>query len=249
MHRPPTPPRDGLPYFTRIPTRAPQASVDQDVELLPTRDIGQGAHVQRQDPQHVDGHADASYPGYGVYATLDGSRVDTSEFADPDWAGAVLEPDRPTRSGDRPGTTLRDDSDLAVELRTLLVAETGLDDAAIGVSVEHGEVLLAGHVHDPALKHLAEDIAYRVPGVLDVTNLLIVSTVDGQLGTFSSGYDTTLDTTAHGAPQRHLDDPAELDPYPNMLPHSLRGPSEDAALRRLGADDRHDERTRLRRDS
>lgn len=231
MHRPPPPPRDGLPYFTRIPQRAPQAHVDQDVELLPTRDIGQGAHVQRQDPQHVDGHADASYPGYGVYATLDGSRVDSSEFADPDWAGADLEPDR--QSGHHRDPTLRPDAELAAELRGLLSAETGLDDAAIGVSVEAGEVLLAGMVDDPRRKHLAEDLAYRVEGVLDVTNLLIV----GSLG--------------DGAPQRELDAPADLPPeaYPTMLPHSLRGPSEDAALRRLGADDRHDDRTRLRRES
>lgn len=233
MHRPVPPPRDGLPYFTRIPTRALQPGVDQDVDLLATRDLGQGAHVQRQDPQHVDGHADASYPGYGVYATLDGSRVDSSEFADPDWAGSQVEPDRPMQPDRaRPDAELRSDADLAAELRALMVAETGLDDAAIAVSVERGEVLLAGHVHDPRLKHLAEDIAYRVPGVVDVTNLLIV-------GSLASALDT--------APAEPAE--PEQDPYPNMLPHSLRGPSEDAALRRLGADDRHDERTRLRRDT
>lgn len=231
MHRPVPPPRDGLPYFTRIPTRALQPGVDQDVDLLATRDLGQGAHVQRQDPQHVDGHADASYPGYGVYATLDGSRVDSSEFADPDWAGSQLEPDRPMQPDRaRRDQGLRPDPDLAAELRALMVAETGLDDAAIAVSVERGEVLLAGHVHDSRLKHLAEDIAYRVPGVVDVTNLLIV-------GSLASAFDTPEPA-----------DP-ELEQYPNLLPHSLRGPSEDAALRRLGADDRHDERTRLRRDS
>ncbi|MBL8975418.1 MAG: BON domain-containing protein [Myxococcales bacterium] len=232
MHRPTPPPRDGLPYFTTIPRRAPEASVDQDVDLRQTRDIGQGAHVQRQDPNHVDGHADASYPGYGVYATLDGSRVDTSEFADPEWAGAELEPDRPTRPGNGPpDPSLRDDAELAAELRDLLTGEPDLADASIAVSVEGGEVLLAGHVRDTRCKHLAEDLAYRVAGVLDVTNLLIVASIDGAL-------------------ERDLDAPAALlDDIPNLLPHSLRGPGEDSALRRLGADDRHDERKALRRDS
>ena len=86
---------DVVPYITRIPARPGQRAVDQDVDLRPTRDLGQGSHVHREDPNAVDGHADTSYPGYGAYATLDGSRVDSSEFADPDWAGVKLEPERP----------------------------------------------------------------------------------------------------------------------------------------------------------
>ena len=118
----------------------------------------------------------------GVYATLDGSRVDTSEFADPEWAGAELEPDRPTRPGNGPpDPSLRDDAELAAELRDLLTGEPDLADASIAVSVEGGEVLLAGHVRDTRCKHLAEDLAYRVAGVLDVTNLLIVASIDGAL--------------------------------------------------------------------
>ena len=80
---------DSVPvYINQIPARPGQRDVDQDVDLRPTRDLGQGSHVHRQDPNFVAGHADSSYLRYGAYATLDGSRVGSSGVAVPDWAGA-----------------------------------------------------------------------------------------------------------------------------------------------------------------
>jgi len=172
---------DAVPYITRIPVRPARREVDQDVDLRPTRDLGQGSHVQRQDPNFVAGHADSSYPGYGAYATLDGSRVDTSEFADPDWAGARLEPERPATpaaprdfSGRGPRNYRRADARILDEICERLTRDEHIDASEIEVSVVHGEVLLTGAVEHRDLKHLAEDIAYRAAGVLDVTNQLRV---------------------------------------------------------------------------
>lgn len=172
---------DVVPYITRIPVRPGQREVDQDVDLRPTRDLGQGSHVHREDPNAVDFHADSSYLGYGAYATLDGSRVDTSEFADPDWAGANLEPERPAtpaaprdHSGRGPRGYRRGDSRIHDEICELLMRDDQIDASEVEVSVVEGDVLLTGTVENRDLKHLAEDIAYRVAGVLDVTNQLRV---------------------------------------------------------------------------
>ena len=168
-------------YTTQLPARPGQRDVDQDVDLRPTRDLGQGSHVHREDPNFVAGHADSSYLGYGAYATLDGSRVDSSEFADPDWAGAKLEPERPATpaaardfTGRGPRNYRRDDNRIRDEICELLTLDRHIDASEVEVSVVGGEVLLTGTVEHGDLKHLAEDIAYRVAGVLDVTNQLRV---------------------------------------------------------------------------
>lgn len=172
---------DVVPYITQIPARPSQRDVDQDVDLRPTRDLGQGSHVHRKDPNAVDFHADTSYLGYGAYATLDGSRVDSSEFADPDWAGARLEPERPAtpaaprdNTGRGPRGYRRSDARILDEICELLTHDEHIDASEVEVSVAEGEVLLTGTVEHHELKHLAEDIAFRVAGVLDVTNLLRV---------------------------------------------------------------------------
>lgn len=175
------PSHDVVPYITRIPARPGQRDVDQDVDLRPTRDLGQGSHVQRRDPNAVDFHADSSYPGYGAYATLDGSRVDSSEYADPDWAGVKLEPERPATPGapsdptDRGSANTRpSDARIHDEICGLLTHDEHINASEVEVSVHEGEVLLTGTVEHQDLKHLAEDIAFRVAGVLDVTNQLRV---------------------------------------------------------------------------
>lgn len=172
---------DVAPYITRIPARPGQRDVDQDVDLRPTRDLGQGSHVHRQDPNAVDFQADTSYLGYGAYATLDGSRVDTSEFADPDWAGARLEPERPAtpaaprdHTGRGPRNYRRSDVRIRDEICERLTHDEHIDASEIEVSVLEGDVLLIGTVEHRDFKHLAEDIAFRVGGVLDVTNRLRV---------------------------------------------------------------------------
>lgn len=172
---------DVVPYITRIPARPGQRAVDQDVDLRPTRDLGQGSHVHREDPNAVAFQADSSYLGYGAYATLDGSRVDSSEFADPDWAGAKLEPERPAtpavpadHTGRGPRNYRRSDARLRDEICERLTHDEHIDASEIEVSVLEGDVLLTGTVERRDLKHLAEDVAFRVVGVLDVTNRLRV---------------------------------------------------------------------------
>ena len=226
--------REGQPYITQIPARQGQRDVDQDVNLRDTRDFGQGSHVQREDPNHVDGHADASYQGYGAYATLDGSRVDDSEFADPDWAGSKLEPERPaTPTGPRdftgrgPRSYRRSDARLLEDISELLTADTHIDASEVEVSVENGEVLLSGVVESRRLKHLAEDIAYRVSGVLDVTNRLKV----GRLSP---------------TPSREPTDDAD-DERPSLLNSSLQAKRENAELRHQGDTEEQAERARERR--
>jgi len=222
---------EGQPYITQIPAREPQRDVDQDTDLRATRDVGQGSHVQRQDPIHVDGHADASYQGYGAYATLDGSRVDDSEFADPDWAGVKLEPERPVGAdpdggphvGRGPRGYRRADNRILDEICELLTADLHIDATEVEVSVENGEVLLSGTVESRRLKHLAEDIAYRVSGVLDLTNRLKVGPLTVTTRPTS---DPTQDGPAHSA---------------------LQARREDAKLRRMGDAEDQADRARERR--
>ena len=187
---------DIVPYITTIPARAGQRDVDQDVDLRPTRDLGQGSHVHREDPNAVHFQADSSYLGYGAYATLDGSRVDTSEFADPDWAGTELEPERPA-TPTAPGEPRSDhcsDARIHEEICERLTHDACIDASEVDVSVVAGDVLLSGTVDHRDLKHLAEDIAFRAAGVLDVTNRLRV----GPLG---------VPTTPDPDPAQDLDDP------------------------------------------
>ena len=63
-------------------------------------DIGQGDRFESGYVESRAALADASYQGYGAYSTLDGSRVDSHEYAELDWTGVELEPDRPaSRTG------------------------------------------------------------------------------------------------------------------------------------------------------
>lgn len=74
---------------------------DQQEGFRPTGDDPQGSRFtgNRPYPNHrLLSQADASYQGYAAYAALDGSRVDDSEFADIDWAGPLLEPERPAHA-------------------------------------------------------------------------------------------------------------------------------------------------------
>ena len=194
---------DVVPYITTIPARAGQRDVDQDVDLRPTRDLGQGSHVHREDPNAVDFQADSSYLGYGAYATLDGSRVDTSEFADPDWAGAKLEPERPA-TPTAPGEPRHyhcSDARIHEEICERLTHDACIDASEVDVSVLAGDVLLSGTVDHRDLKHLAEDIAFRAAGVLDVTNRLRV----GPLGVPTTpDPDPAEDRGPEPAEERHL---------------------------------------------
>ncbi len=242
---------DHVPYITQIPVRPGQREVDQDVNLRATRDLGQGSHVHREDPNAVDGHADTSYLGYGAYATLDGSRVDTSEFADPDWAGAKLEPERPAtpaaprdHTGRGPRNFRRTDGRLHDEICELLTSDDQIDASEVEVSVVDGDVLITGTVETLDLKHLAEDIAFRVSGVLDVTNQLRV----GPLGLTATPDPDPLQDLTPGPEAAEEEAPAE-DRYAHLAHGSLvdRGGEDDEDLFDPGDASAQARRARARR--
>lgn len=147
---------------------------DQDDGLRATRDDPQGSRFQTQGPIRNEGDfpdADASYDGYGAYAALDGSRVDNAEFGDLDYTGPLLDADR------NPALVAqRGDEDILGDVLRELGGEPFLRAAGIDITVDRGEVWLHGTVVRRAHKRLAEDLVYRVSGVLDVHNRLRVDT-------------------------------------------------------------------------
>lgn len=149
---------------------------DQDDGLRATRDDPQGSRFQSQGPIRSEANfpdADASYDGYGAYAALDGSRVDDAEFADLDYTGPLLDADREPEL-----VAPREDAAILAEVREMIADDPYLHAAGIEVSVDRAEVWLHGNVSRRSYKRLAEDLAYRVAGVLDVHNRLRVSTSD-----------------------------------------------------------------------
>lgn len=144
-------------------------------------DIGQGDRFEGGYIESRAALADASYQGYGAYSTLDGSRVDSSEYADIDWTGVELEPDRPaSRAADRdftgrgPRGWRRPDTSIREDLCERLLAHGEIDAREVEVTVANGEVLLTGEVDTRATKRAIEDLAYGVSGVRDVNNLLTI---------------------------------------------------------------------------
>lgn len=137
-------------------------------------DFGQGPRFPGGFAESRVPLADASYQGYGAYATLDGSRVDDSEYAELDYTGKELEPElAPSdHTGRGPRGYRRSDTSIRDDLHVVLTAHAEIDASDVEVLVERGEVLLRGQVGRRATKRLIEDIAYRIAGVRDVTNLL-----------------------------------------------------------------------------
>jgi hypothetical protein len=149
---------------------------DQDDGLRATRDDPQGSRFQSQGPIRNEGYfpnADASYDGYGAYAALDGSRVDDAEFAELDAAGPLVDGDL---DAEPESLESRTDAEILAEVREIIADDQYLHAAGLDLSVDRGEVWLHGEVAGRSLKRLAEDLAYRVWGVLDVHNRLRVST-------------------------------------------------------------------------
>ena len=64
------------------------------------------------------------------------------------------------------------DARLREDVSDALAREGGFDTTLIEVSVEEGEVTLAGFVSDPAATRAAEEVAARCPGVQRVRNQL-----------------------------------------------------------------------------
>lgn len=139
-----------------------------------TGDFGQGPRFPGGFAESRVPLADASYQGYGAYATLDGTRVDESEYAELDYTGEELEAElaSPDHSGRGPRGYRRSDESIRDDLHVILTAHDEIDASNVEVLVERGEVLLRGDVRRRATKRLIEDIAYQIAGVRDVTNLL-----------------------------------------------------------------------------
>jgi len=68
--------------------------------------------------------------------------------------------------------TLRDDGEIAADVRRRLGEHGTLDASAVHVSVQNGHVTLEGTVSDAPARHVAELIADAVPGVRHVANHL-----------------------------------------------------------------------------
>lgn len=182
-------------------------------------DIGQGDRFEGGYIESRAALADASYQGYGAYSTLDGSRVDSSEYADLDWPGVELEPDRPaSRAGDRdftgrgPRGWRRPDRSIREDLCERLMHHGEIDATDVDVVVANGEVLLTGEVDSRATKRAIEDLAYRVSGVLDVNNLLKIGVArdDRELADDDRGRDRGPVST------RKDDHPSRRDAYMNQ---------------------------------
>jgi hypothetical protein len=136
-------------------------------------DFGQGPRFPGGFAESRVPAADASYQGYGAYASLDGSRVDDSEYADLDYTGVELEQElRRSHRGRGPRGYRRSDESIADDLHVILTAHPDIDASDVEVHVANGEVLLRGTVRDRATKRLIEDVAYQIAGVLDVNNAL-----------------------------------------------------------------------------
>lgn len=67
------------------------------------------------------------------------------------------------------------DEEIAEEVRQAIAGQGTIDLAKISVTVLNGIVTLGGEVPDKELKRLVADVAYDVPSVLDVHNLLTLA--------------------------------------------------------------------------
>lgn len=70
------------------------------------------------------------------------------------------------------------DDEIGDNVRAALHVHADITKAAIAVSVAAGEATLAGHVGSHWERVIAEDVARSARGVRDVTNLLVVDTVE-----------------------------------------------------------------------
>jgi hypothetical protein len=72
-------------------------------------------------------------------------------------------------------TIMTDDSALAALIAEALMNDPDTEDAVIEVINERGMITLKGQVDDPDTKQTAEEIAAEYPGVVSVTNALVVN--------------------------------------------------------------------------
>lgn len=203
-------------------------------------DFGQGPRFPWGFAESRVPQADASYQGYGAYATLDGTRVDESEYAELDYTGMELEPELtpPEHRGRGPRGYRRSDESIRDDLHVIIGAHDEIDASDVEVLVERGEVLLRGRVRRRATKRLIEDIAYQIAGVRDVTNLLRIGP---HVPPPPQPVETFADDEVESKPRStHKDDhPSRRDAW--ITEHLRdRGSSQDQAMRAI---DRRDLRS------
>lgn len=128
----------------------------------------------------VESQADASYEGYGDYATLDGSRGDRGLLRDPEWIGRDVELDLRAapkvtldHRGRGPRRFRRSDARIREDLCERLLHHPEIDPSGVDVDVVgSGQVVLDGVAPSLGIKRWIEDLAYQVPGVVSVLNHL-----------------------------------------------------------------------------
>ncbi len=85
-------------------------------------------------------------------------------------------------TGVGPGNYQRSDDRISEDVCDLYYINGQLDAREIDVHVDNGEVTLKGTVPDRRMKRLAEDLAFGIPGVVDVNNQLRIQRPQGQTG-------------------------------------------------------------------
>ena len=84
--------------------------------------------------------------------------------------------DRTTYSwSDVPAEVLPSDREMKSALVHRLNENPYTDDAEIRVDVDHRVIVLGGEVGTPIAKRVAGDDAWDIPGVIDVSNQLVVA--------------------------------------------------------------------------
>jgi hypothetical protein len=97
------------------------------------------------------------------------------EGDDRGWQGDFpFRADRPSHAGKGPKNYVRSDARIREDVCDCLTDDHHVDASNIDVRVEHGEVMLHGHVAERAMKQAAENAVWHVSGVRDVENRLKV---------------------------------------------------------------------------
>jgi osmotically-inducible protein OsmY len=90
--------------------------------------------------------------------------------------GWIIRKDRTTYSwNDVPAEVLPSDREMKSALVHRLNENPYTEDAEIKVDVDHRVIVLGGEVDTPIAKRVAGDDAWDIPGVMDVSNQLVVA--------------------------------------------------------------------------
>lgn len=128
-------------------------------------DAGRGGYGHNGDGQgYAGGYSGGGYSGYGGAQRQSGR----SGMGGTDGEGYG------GHSGKGPSAYRRSDERITEDLNEILMHDDDIDATHIRVEVKDGEVTLEGMVQERWMKHRAEDLADRCPGVNDVDNRIRV---------------------------------------------------------------------------